>query len=54
MKVTKYICDKRGKETESYDSNYYQLIIEKKQGRIVLDLCKDCIEILLKWIKDNE
>ena len=50
MIVTKYLCDKCGKETESDNSNYYRLIIEKQQERTSLDLCKNCIEKILECI----
>ena len=59
MIVTKYICDRCGKEIkrnkiykatvqEGLDGDVYNGVYES------FHLCENCTKILLKWIKDNE
>ena len=59
MIVTKYVCDRCGKEIKRnkiYKATVQEGLDEGIHNGVYesIHLCESCTKILLKWIKDNE
>ena len=60
MKVTKYICDKCGKEIKNINQIYKATVqdglAEGVSGGVYesFHLCEDCVKKFLKWLKAYE
>lgn len=60
MKITKYICDKCGKEIKNINQIYKTTVQEGLHGDVFngvyesCHLCENCAKALLKWLKTYE
>lgn len=49
--MTKYFCDRCGKEIESLDSVFIEVIDINPN---LFHLCKDCYDELNRWLKESK